>query len=431
MLAPQPNMLNILNKIFSSTKNLNVINQKFLKLRKETSVEKIFSAIEGFSEEAEIRYVGGCVRKIIKDEKVDDIDLATNIEPSKVKQALENKKINYFETGIKHGTITAVIDNNKFEITSLRSDIKTDGRHAEIEFTNNWVKDAERRDFTINSIYADINGNLFDPFNGKKDLENGILKFVGDPEQRIKEDYLRILRYLRFFTLYSKKDHQADIKKIIKKNIVGIKKLSSERLLDELKKIFKSNCFIKLCDNEYSYHITSVIFPEFKQINYFKKFNDYTKINLNNLEFPFFLALLILDNTDNSDYFFYKFNISKKDQKRIKVLKEFYFSKKPPIKLNSHNLWKILYVSGKEGLTDILNYKIYTSKKFDKNFVNQLNYFKDKEIPKLTVTGDDLINNYGIPQGEEVGEKLKQIESFWINNNFKITDKDLKKIIKN
>ena len=424
-------MLNILNKFFSSTKNLNVINQKFLKLRKETSVEKIFSAIESFSEEAEIRYVGGCVRKIIKDEKVDDIDLATNIEPSKVKQALENKKINYFETGIKHGTITAVIDNNKFEITSLRSDIKTDGRHAEIEFTNNWVKDAERRDFTINSIYADINGNLFDPFDGKKDLENGILKFVGDPEQRIKEDYLRILRYLRFFTLYSKKDHQADIKKIIKKNIVGIKKLSSERLLDELKKIFKSNCFIKLCDNEYSYHITSVIFPEFKQINYFKKFNDYTKINLNNLEFPFFLALLILDNTDNSDYFFYKFNISKKDQKRIKVLKEFYFSKKPPIKLNSHNLWKILYVSGKEGLTDILNYKIYTSKKFDKNFVNQLNYFKDKEIPKLTVTGDDLINNYGIPQGEEVGEKLKQIESFWINNNFKITDKDLKKIIKN
>ena len=283
-------MLNILNKFFSSTKNLNVINQKFLKLRKETSVEKIFSAIEGFSEEAEIRYVGGCVRKIIKDEKVDDIDLATNIEPSKVKQALENKKINYFETGIKHGTITAVIDNNKFEITSLRSDIKTDGRHAEIEFTNNWVKDAERRDFTINSIYADINGNLFDPFDGKKDLENGILKFVGDPEQRIKEDYLRILRYLRFFTLYSKKDHQADIKKIIKKNIVGIKKLSSERLLDELKKIFKSNCFIKLCDNEYSYYITSVIFPEFKQINYFKKFNDYTKINLNNLEFPFFFS---------------------------------------------------------------------------------------------------------------------------------------------
>ena len=309
-------MLNILNKIFSSTKNLNIINNKFSKLRKETHVEKIFSAIESFSEEAEIRYVGGCVRKIIKDEKVDDIDLATNIEPTKVKQALENKKINYFETGIKHGTITAVIENNKFEITSLRSDIKTDGRHAEIEFTTNWVKDAERRDFTINSIYADINGNIFDPFDGKKDLENGILKFVGDPEKRIKEDYLRILRYFRFFAIYSKKDHQTEIKKTIKKNIVGIKKLSTERLLDELKKIFKANCFLKLCENEYSYQIISAIFPEFKQIDSFKKFNNYTKKNLNNLEFPFFLSLLILDSTDNCDYFFYKFNISKKDQKR-------------------------------------------------------------------------------------------------------------------
>ena len=424
-------MLNILNKIFSSTKNLNIINNKFSKLRKETHVEKIFSAIESFSEEAEIRYVGGCVRKIIKDEKVDDIDLATNIEPTKVKQALENKKINYFETGIKHGTITAVIENNKFEITSLRSDIKTDGRHAEIEFTTNWVKDAERRDFTINSIYADINGNLFDPFDGKKDLENGILKFVGDPEKRIKEDYLRILRYFRFFAIYSKKDHQTEIKKTIKKNIVGIKKLSSERLLDELKKIFKANCFLKLCENEYSYQIISAIFPEFKQIDSFKKFNNYTKKNLNNLEFPFFLSLLILDSTDNCDYFFYKFNISKKDQKRIKLLKEFYFSKKPLIKLNSQNLWKILYLNGKEGLIDILNYKIYTSKKFDKNFVNHINYFKNKEKPKLTVTGDNLMNNFGIPQGEKVGEKLKQIESFWMNNNFKISDKDLKKILKN
>ena len=424
-------MLNILNKIFSSTKNLNIINNKFSKLRKETHVEKIFSAIESFSEEAEIRYVGGCVRKIIKDEKVDDIDLATNIEPTKVKQALENKKINYFETGIKHGTITAVIENNKFEITSLRSDIKTDGRHAEIEFTTNWVKDAERRDFTINSIYADINGNIFDPFDGKKDLENGILKFVGDPEKRIKEDYLRILRYFRFFAIYSKKDHQTEIKKTIKKNIVGIKKLSTERLLDELKKIFKANCFLKLCENEYSYQIISAIFPEFKQIDSFKKFNNYTKKNLNNLEFPFFLSLLILDSTDNCDYFFYKFNISKKDQKRIKLLKEFYFSKKPPIKLNSQNLWKIFYLNGKEGLIDILNYKIYTSKKFDKNFVNHMNYFKNKEKPKLTVTGDNLMNNFGIPQGERVGEKLKKIESFWMNNNFKISDKDLKKILKN
>ena len=422
-------MLNILKKFFSSTKNLNNINHRFIKLRKERNVEKIFDAIESYSNKAEIRYVGGCVRKIINNEKVDDIDLATNIDPTKVKEALKKKNINYFETGIEHGTITALIENDKFEITSLRSDIKTDGRHAEIEFTTDWIKDAERRDFTINSIYADINGNLFDPFDGKKDLENGLIKFVGEPERRIEEDYLRILRYFRFFALYSKNEHLTEIKKAIKKNIVGIKKLSSERLLDELKKIYKSNCFIKLCEVKFSYEIICAVFPEFKQIEFFKKLNDYTKNNLHNLDFTFFLSLLVLDNTDNSDYFFYKFNISKKNQKRIKLIKEFYFSKKPPIKFNSQNLWKIFYFNGKEGLVDILNYKIYTSKKLDKNLFNQINFFENKEVPKLSVTGGDLIKNFGIPEGQRVGEKLKEIENVWINNNFKISDKNIKKIL--
>ena len=422
-------MLDILNKFFSSTKNLNNINHRFIKLRKERNVEKIFDAIESYSNKAEIRYVGGCVRKIINNEKVDDIDLATNIDPTKVKEALKKKNINYFETGIEHGTITALIENDKFEITSLRSDIKTDGRHAEIEFTTDWIKDAERRDFTINSIYADINGNLFDPFDGKKDLENGLIKFVGEPQRRIEEDYLRILRYFRFFALYSKNEHLTEIKKVIKKNIVGIKKLSSERLLDELKKIYKSNCFIKLCEVKFSYEIICAIFPEFKQIEFFKKLNDYTKNNLHNLDFTFFLSLLVLDNTDNSDYFFYKFNISKKNQKRIKLIKEFYFSKKPPIKFNSQNLWKIFYFNGKEGLVDILNYKIYTSKKLDKNLVNQINFFENKEVPKLSVTGGDLIKNFGIPEGQRVGEKLKEIENVWIKNNFKISDKNIKKIL--
>ena len=424
-------MLNILNKFFSSTKNLNTINHRFIKLRKERNVAKIFDAIESYSNKAEIRYVGGCVRKIINNEKVDDIDLATNIDPTKVKEALKKKNINYFETGIEHGTITALIENDKFEITSLRSDIKTDGRHAEIEFTTDWIKDAQRRDFTINSIYADINGNLFDPFDGKKDLENGLIKFVGEPERRIEEDYLRILRYFRFFALYSKNEHLTEIKKAIKKNIVGIKKLSSERLLDELKKIYKSNCFIKLCEAKFSYEIICAVFPEFKQIELFKKLNDYTKKNLHNLDFTFFLSLLVLDNTDNSDYFFYKFNISKKNQRRIKLIKEFYYSKKAPIKLNSQNLWKIFYFNGKEGLFDLLNYKIFTSKKFDKNLVNQINFFENKDVPKLSVTGNDLIKNFGIPEGQRVGEKLKEIENVWINNNFKISDKNIKKILEN
>ena len=120
---------------------------------------------------------------------------------------------------MEHGTITAIIENETYEITSLRSDISTDGRHAKVEFTKDWLTDAERRDFTINSIYSDLNGNLFDPFDGSKDLENGKIVFVGDPEKRIKEDYLRILRYIRFFSKYSKISHNQNIIKLINKNI--------------------------------------------------------------------------------------------------------------------------------------------------------------------------------------------------------------------
>ena len=161
-------MIKFLDKFLTRTNNLDYIVQGFKELLKHTPVKKIFNSINQFSSNSEIRYVGGCVRKIIQKEKVDDIDLATNLNPQQVCKALHNNNISFYETGIKHGTITAVIDDYKFEITSLREDIDTDGRHAEVKFSTDWKKDASRRDFTINSIYSDAEGNLFDPFNGKE-----------------------------------------------------------------------------------------------------------------------------------------------------------------------------------------------------------------------------------------------------------------------
>ena len=173
----------------------------------------IFDLINNFSQKSEVRFVGGCLRKILNGEEIDDIDLATNLEPHQVCEILKKNKIQFYESGIEHGTITAKIKNTNFEITSLRKDVITDGRHAKVEFSKNWHEDASRRDFTINSIYSDLDGNLYDPFNGKKDLENGYVKFIGNQKKRIKEDYLRILRYLRFFLNYSKNDHSKNLKK--------------------------------------------------------------------------------------------------------------------------------------------------------------------------------------------------------------------------
>ena len=221
-------MNKLLDKILLRTSNLDYITQSIKNLTENTPARKIFNAINNHSDTSEIRYVGGCVRKIINKEEIDDIDLATNLNPQEVIYVLKKNNINFYETGIEHGTITVVIEDYKFEITSLREDVNTDGRHAEVKFSIDWKKDASRRDLTINSIYADVNGNLFDPFNGKNDLKNGYVKFIGDADLRIKEDYLRILRYIRFFSIYSKQQHNPDLLRIIKKN--GYKKIAIEKI---------------------------------------------------------------------------------------------------------------------------------------------------------------------------------------------------------
>ena len=171
-------MIKLLDRFFKRTNNSDYIAKNFRDLSKNTPVKKIFDSINKFSLNSEIRYVGGCVRKIIQNEKVDDIDLATNLNPDQVCEALNKNSINFYETGIEYGTVTALINDYKFEITSLREDVKTYGRHAEVKFSNDWKKDALRRDFTINSIYADLEGHLFDPFNGKDDLKKGLIKFI-------------------------------------------------------------------------------------------------------------------------------------------------------------------------------------------------------------------------------------------------------------
>ena len=270
-------MKSFLDTIFFRSNNLNFISQSIHNLIKNTSANKIFKAINFHSSDSEVRFVGGCIRKIINKEKVNDIDMATNLDPQKIKEILKKNKIEYHETGIEHGTITALIEGHKFEITSLREDILTDGRHAKVKFSKNWKEDALRRDFTINSIYADEEGNLFDPFEGKKDLENGIVNFIGEPDKRIKEDYLRILRYLRFFAQYSRHPHNLELIRKLKINIGGISKLSKERLLDELKKITQLEILEKLTNDKIGLELFLIIFPEMKNIDIFSKLNSKKK----------------------------------------------------------------------------------------------------------------------------------------------------------
>jgi len=424
-------MNNLLDKIFFRSQNLNYINLGFKDIKKKTEVEQIFSAIHSFSVNSEIRYVGGCVRKIINKEKVDDIDLAVNLKPTDVCEALKQKNIKYYESGIEHGTITALIDNVKFEITSLRKDIDTDGRHAKVQFSDNWKEDASRRDFTINSIYADIEGSLFDPFNGKKDLENGKVSFIGDIEIRIKEDYLRVLRYIRFYLDYSKNKHDPKTIRIIKKNLSGLSNISSERLLDEFEKLLRSKGFLKLTNDKDCLEIINLVFPQLKNIFLFNKLNSFAKKNFDKVDFIFLLSLMVIDGTDNVDYFIYKFNISKKDQKRLLSLNIFYSQKVTSKTLSEKNLNKFFYFNGREALIDIIYFKIFKSNKVDNKLIKLIDNFKNKQIPIMPFKANILMKEYNIPEGRKLGAKLKAIEEAWTNNNFQISDKEVQKIVKN
>ncbi len=422
-------MRNFLDKIFLRSNNLDQISNNIKKLTFNTPAYKIFNAINSFNSESEIRYVGGCIRKIINKEKVDDIDLATNLEPNNICEALSKNNIDFYKTGIEHGTITAILENYKFEITSLRKDVLTDGRHAKVKFSKDWKEDASRRDFTINSIYSDGEGNLFDPYNGKDDLEKGNIKFIGDPDKRIEEDYLRILRYIRFFLGYSKKKYNSEIISKLKKNIGGVSKLSKDRLLTELRKIIKLNFLEKLSKDKISLELITLIFPELKNFSFFQNLKTNIKEISEEFDFIFLLSLMIIDGTDNADYFLYKFNISNNDKKRIKIIDNFYKDKITSKTFLEENMNKIFYYEGKQSVIDILNFKIFKSKKVELNLLELCKIYKKKTKPVMPIKADILMTKFKIPEGKILGNKLKIIEKKWVNNNFRISDKEIENIV--
>ena len=424
-------MKELLLKLFNIKKIETFKDRQFIKFQKQKEILKIFNSFSSFSNNSEIRFVGGCLRKILNKELVDDIDLATNMTPEEVQTILTQNDINFYNTGVDHGTITAIINKKKFEITSLRKDISSDGRHAKVIFTNSWKDDASRRDFSINSIYSDLEGNLFDPFDGKNDLKEGFVKFIGDPEKRITEDYLRILRYIRFFINYSRKDHDEIVKKIIKRNIVGVKKISKERLLDELKKLFLSEKFTEIGKDKFSLDILKLIFPELINLNILEKINEQTIKIIRNKDFIFRLSLCIVDETDNVNYFLYRYNISNKDKQRIIFLKENLKDLDNKNFFSKNNLSKILYFNDSLMVEDLIDFKIIKSKKKITNLINLKKSIRSLEKPIFPIKAQKLIEDFKLKEGKDLGVKIKRLESIWINNNFKLSQKEIEKTVNN
>lgn len=183
---------------------------------------------------AEVRFVGGCVRDALAGRPVRDIDIATHLPPAEVITLLEAAGLRAVPTGLAHGTVTAIADHKPFEITTLREDVETFGRHARVAFTDDWTADAARRDFTFNALSCAPDGTLYDPFGGIADLAAGRVRFVGDPEARIREDYLRLLRFFRFQAHYGRTPPEPAVLDIAAALAPELTRLSGERIRAEL-----------------------------------------------------------------------------------------------------------------------------------------------------------------------------------------------------
>ena len=416
----------MLEKIFNSIKKIKKVLFPFYK---DNELKFVFKKLhEGFpKDKITARFVGGCVRKFLNNDDINDIDIATTLSSAEIKERFINTSFKVVDTGIKHGTVTLVSKKHKLEITTLRKDVETDGRHAEVEYIDDWKLDSERRDFTINAIYLDIQGKIFDPQNGTVDLRNNNVKFIGDPQKRIEEDYLRIIRFIRFKILYDGAIEKSTIN-VIKQNLIGVKKISKERVLVELFKILELKNFININENTHLKEIFKLIFPEFanlKRLDRLKKILNFSKINLKLL-----LGILLIDKDNNHEYFSHKYNVSNEIQedlnllaKNLKVLQKSndYFTR---------DIERHIYLNNKSHLTKLNTLYFTLNPKYSlKHFSETLEKILKSKIHQFHIDGKYLMNK-GMREGVLLGRVLRKIEDEWINNNFKISNDRVQEIIR-
>ncbi|HEY5211189.1 MAG TPA: CCA tRNA nucleotidyltransferase [Stellaceae bacterium] len=223
--------------------------------------EQVVRAMTALGADA-ARFVGGAVRDALLGRAVAEIDIATRLTPDAVIERLGKAGIATVPTGIAHGTVTAIMPGRTLEITTLRRDLETDGRHARVVLIDDWDEDARRRDFTVNALYLDTNGNLYDPVGGREDLRVGRIRFIGNPEARLAEDGLRLLRFYRFFAHYGKGEADRDARAACRKAAPLMNQLSAERIQAELLKLLRAPNPVPALQNMAADGVLTVILPE-------------------------------------------------------------------------------------------------------------------------------------------------------------------------
>ena len=379
-------------------------------------VEKIFNAFG----ESSIFLVGGCVRDTLMNKLVTDIDFATPCEPLEVIEILNKSKINYVDIGIKFGTVTAILNDKKYEITSFRKDISTDGRHAEVEFSKEMEADAARRDFTINALYVDKDFKVYDFYNGQEDLKSSILRFIGDPQARIKEDYLRIMRFFRFLASNSTQSLDDDLLTILKAEAPNLSIISKERLWDEFTEILKSESPIAVLKLMQENSIFENISEGLKIEESFESLISIeSKIKYIN---PILrLSLLFDNNSKKIENFVNNFPLSSKESKALLQLGE--MNEKIVSYLSMKEVRFLLYKIGVGNFKNqiVLNWARDVQNKNEVNWRSLYEMANTWERPEFEMKAKDVLG-MGIDEGPLVSKILNELEKWWAENDF-IDDK--------
>ena len=393
---------------------------RFSLILEQNDVAQVFDLFETYQKNS-IFVVGGAIRDALLNREITDIDFATPLEPKTITEILNKENIKFIDVGINHGTVTAIINERKFEITTFRDDIFTDGRHAQVSFSNSLEEDALRRDFTINAMYLDKSGNLIDPTDGKKDLENRVVRFIGRPDERIKEDYLRILRYFRFLALFGDISPDAEVMKTISANLDKLSVVSKERQWNELKSILTltapNNAIsamseIGLLDDYFNGTGINDAFVNLIEIE--------SKISFS-IDPILRLSTLIENSLDKANTIIKKLPLSKSES--TDLLKLCTLNKKVVSYMSMKEVRYLLYLLGRDGFQK----QILVTWAKDANNKNEVNWRSLYEVaqswekPSFALTAKDVIN-MGISQGPMVGDILKEVEDWWAENDF-IDDK--------
>jgi tRNA nucleotidyltransferase/poly(A) polymerase len=389
-------------------------------LLRDPALRAVLSALDG--EARATRIVGGAVRDALLGRSVADADLATILTPDQVTARAEAAGLKTVPTGVSHGTVTVISEGRPFEVTTLRRDIETDGRRAVVHFTTDWEADAARRDFTMNALYCDAGGDILDPIGGLADLRAGRVRFIGSAEDRIREDYLRILRFFRFFAWYGSGRPDADGLKACAKLKRGIATLSAERVWAELKRLLAAPDPTRALLWMRTTEVLQKALPESWGIDAAHRLVAAEKGEGWAPDALLRLEAILPPHRARIDALAERLRLSKAEAARLHAWAD---APEPDPAMGEGDLGKLLYRAGQGGVLDRLRHSFAREteaghRQASDSLRRLIRCAEAWERPAFPLAGKDLVAA-GTPPGPEVGKRLKALEEQWVESGFALS----------